>query len=94
MTLSELESIDREYLLVDEVAEFLDAAPQTIRIQAQHEPEKLGFPVVVCGNRVKIPKDGFLYFCRYGRPTFSGEISVDAIKFFIDQAINGDYNKK
>ena len=42
--------------------------PNYIRHQAQNDPDKLGFPVVVAGTRVRIPKEGFLYFCRFGRP--------------------------
>ena len=31
---------------------------------AQIEREKLGFPVSIIGNRVKIPKDAFIKFCK------------------------------
>lgn len=31
------------------------------------DPNKLGFPVIVTGTRVRIPKYGFIHFCKYGR---------------------------
>lgn len=36
--------------------------PQLIRYQAKHNPQRLGFPVIVTGNRVKIPRIPFLRF--------------------------------
>ncbi|MEA5143835.1 MAG: hypothetical protein VB023_09710 [Oscillibacter sp.] len=33
-----------------------------IRIQARQSPDKLGFPVIVVGNRVKIPRIPFLRY--------------------------------
>ena len=36
--------------------------PHLIRIQAQHAPHLLGFPVIRVGNRTKIPKKAFLEF--------------------------------
>ena len=68
MTLDDIEKISKSFLLAEDVASYLHAAPNTIRWQAQHEPEKLGFPVVVTGKMLRIPKDGFVFFCRYGRP--------------------------
>lgn len=67
-TLTEIEQIEREYLLAEDVAAVLSMTPNYIRHQAQNDPDKLGFPVVVAGTRVRIPKEGFLYFCRFGRP--------------------------
>lgn len=66
MTLTETEALDKDMLISDDVAPYLEVDPANLRWQAQHEPEKLGFPVVV-RSRVKIPKDSFVYFCRYGR---------------------------
>jgi hypothetical protein len=68
MTLEEIEAIDKTMLLATDVAPFLECDDGVIRWQAQNEPEKLGFPVIVMGSRVKIPKEGFLFYCRYGRP--------------------------
>lgn len=68
MTLADIEAIDKEILVANDIAPYLGCDGNIIRWQAQNEPEKLGFPVIVAKSRVKIPKDGFIYFCKYGRP--------------------------
>lgn len=67
MTLKDIEQTDAEFLLASDIAPVLGINPQDIRSQAQSDASKLGFPVIVTGTRVRIPKEGFLYFCRYGR---------------------------
>ena len=64
---SKIEQVEEAWLTPAEVAPILGADANAIREQAQRDPSKLGFPVVVVGTRVKIPKDGFLYFMQYGR---------------------------
>lgn len=60
-TLPELaQKMDREYFTPQEVSFVLGSDPQTIRLCARHRPELLGFPVVIIGNRVKIPRIPFL----------------------------------
>ena len=66
MTLQDLERSTKEWLLAEDIAPFLEADPQTVRSQAQADPTKLGFPVVVTGSRVRIPRRGFLHFVKYG----------------------------
>ena len=61
-TLQELADLDREFLTPQHVAPVLGCDPQTLRLQARHCPGKLGFQVIIMGNRVKIPKDPFLRF--------------------------------
>ncbi len=65
--LNELEELDREILTCQQVAPVLGSNPQTIHQQAMERPELLGFPVIVCGNRVKIPKRAFLKFMTDGK---------------------------
>ena len=60
--LETLAAKDSEFLLIREIAPILGANPQTIRCQAQQRPEMLGFPVIVIGSRVKIPKRPFIQF--------------------------------
>lgn len=60
MTAIELASVPGEVLTCAQVAEVIGANPDTIRWQARQDPSKLGFPVIVVGNRVKIPKRPFL----------------------------------
>lgn len=69
MTLKEIRDSDKSLLTPDEVAEALGVNPQSIRNQAQSDPIKLGFPVIVAGTRTLIPRMAFLYFMEYGRPT-------------------------
>jgi hypothetical protein len=47
-------------LTCQQIAPVLGANPATIHLQATDRPELLGFPVIVMGSRVKIPKRPFL----------------------------------
>jgi len=67
-TLEEIASCPKHFLDAADVSEFMGVKPQSIREQAQANPDKLGFPVVVIKNRVRIPRDAFVYFYQYGRP--------------------------
>jgi len=67
MTLNELKDSDITFLNTSDIAEIVGADPDDIRRQAHKDPVKLGYPVSVCGRRVKIPRLGFLYFIEYGR---------------------------
>ena len=62
MTLAEIRQSDAALLSASDVAEVLESDPQDIRQQAKEDPAKLGFPVVVIGSRVKIPRRAFLAF--------------------------------
>jgi hypothetical protein len=64
MTLEELEALPTEILTCQQIAPLLGANPATIHGQATDRPELLGFPVIVMGRRVKIPKAAFLRFMR------------------------------
>ena len=66
MTLNELYYDSRDFLAVDDVADLLGWTPQHIRSQAHADKDKLGFPVIICGTRIKIPRLGFLAFCTGG----------------------------
>lgn len=68
MTLEDVQAIPKEFLLVSDVAEYLECDPQDLRVQAKSDREKLGFPVVMVGTRIKIPKEGFVFYMKYGRP--------------------------
>lgn len=63
-TLEDIEKIGGEILIPRQVANILGCAPYAINCQAESDPEKLGFPVIKIGNRVKIPKKPFLEFFR------------------------------
>jgi len=66
MTLREIEKSDKVCLIPAEIAEVLGADPQTIRAQAWREPERLGFPVIITGSRIRIPRIPFLNFLLKG----------------------------
>lgn len=76
MTLKEIEAIPKEMLTAAQVAPILNADPNSIRLQAHLDPDALGFPVVVHGSRVKIPKRAFLRFIQYGKPQMISERRV------------------
>lgn len=62
-TLPELAArVDREWFTVTEVSGVLNTNPHTLRVTARQRPELLGFPVVVAGNRVKVPRIPFLRY--------------------------------
>lgn len=64
MTLSEIKQSDKAVLIPADVAEVLGCDPNNIRLAAHQRPELLGFPVIVVGSRVKIPRVPFLkYVC-------------------------------
>ncbi len=64
MTLSDIESLDTETLTPAQVAAVLQMDADAIRWQARQEPQKLGFPSICVGSRVKFPKAAFLRFMR------------------------------
>jgi hypothetical protein len=66
LTLEQIEALPQEVLTCAQVAPVLGANPATIHGQAMERPELLGFPVIVAGSRVKIPKRPFLRFMREG----------------------------
>ncbi|MCM1335382.1 MAG: hypothetical protein NC084_10875 [Bacteroides sp.] len=63
-TLAEIEAIASPILIPRQIAGYLGCSQYGINLMARSEPEALGFPVIVIGNRVKIPKEGFLNYCR------------------------------
>ena len=67
MTLDEIRSLDREYLVPAEIAPVLGCDAQDIRVQAKQHPERLGFNVAVIGSRVKIPRRAFVTWMEGGK---------------------------
>lgn len=60
MTLDEMKSCPREFLIPREVAPLLGCDPYAINVAAKQCPERLGFHVSVIGTRVKIPRLAFI----------------------------------
>ena len=64
MTLEELEALPVSVLTCAQIAPILQANAYTIHETAIQRPDLLGFPVVVMGRRVKIPKAAFIRYMR------------------------------
>lgn len=62
MTIQEIISSKKEFLIPSDVAPILGCDAQAIRTAARKQPKLLGFPVTVIGTRTVIPKRAFLKF--------------------------------
>lgn len=62
MTREEICKSAKEMLTPGDICEILECNAQSIRDQARADASKLGFPVVIVGTRVKIPRDAFLKY--------------------------------
>ena len=60
LTICDLEAMTRETISPCEASEIIGCNPQVLRIQARQAPQALGFPVIVMGTRVRIPRRAFL----------------------------------
>lgn len=61
LTLPELTAKnDREWFTAAEICGVLNMDPQTLRLTAKQRPERLGFPAIVTGTRVRFPRIPFL----------------------------------
>lgn len=56
MTIEELKQMDVNLLTPAQAAEVLGVSAQSIRVCARQRPDLLGFPVMVYGSRVKVPR--------------------------------------
>jgi len=77
--LDKIEGLPKSMLSASDISAYLETDPNIIRWQAQNEPDKLGFPVIVMRSRVKIPKAGFVHYCRYGRVLMTLETRIAPI---------------
>jgi len=59
-TLDQVKANPRTYLTVEDIGTLVGIAPNTLRWQAQQDASRLGFPVCVAGETVRIPKGAFL----------------------------------
>ena len=66
MTLREIQNSEKLFLLATDVEAVLGVSANSIRLQAQKDKDKLGFPVIVAGTRVRIPRIPFLKFILEG----------------------------
>lgn len=61
-TLDTIRQMSRETLTPAIVAGVIGCDPHYIRLAAREVPEQLGFPTIVMGSRVLIPREAFLQF--------------------------------
>lgn len=54
------------FMTAVEVAHILGVHPQALRNQAHTNPSALGFPVIVVGSRVLVPRKPFVNFIEEG----------------------------
>lgn len=81
LSLRDLEQLPGEMLTPEQVAPVLEMTAHTIRVQAGQNPDVFGFPVMVVGTRVKIPKRPFLLYMR-------GESSKRAMDQTLEELAN------
>lgn len=62
MTLSEMKETERDWLTPKEVAGCLGCTAYAINQQAAVDAGRLGFPIIMIGKRVKIPRKAFIRF--------------------------------
>ena len=65
MTLQQIRASGKEMLSPADVAQVLGCNPYAINVAAKEDPARLGFPVCMIGNRVKIPRRAFLRWVGY-----------------------------
>ena len=66
MTLADLDAVQDDYLTADQVAGHMGTTAESLRAVAREDISKLGFPASMVGHRLYIPKQGYLYWYRYG----------------------------
>ena len=82
-TLEDIEGMDKEFLTAVDVAPFIGVDPQDMRTPGRIDPLKLGFPIVITGTRVRIPRRAFCFFIRYGHCVIQSDYSeayLEALK--------------
>lgn len=61
-TIDEVRQSKKDFLTPSDIAPILKCAVYSINTQAKQDRDKLGFPVIMLGNRVKIPRQAFLAY--------------------------------
>ncbi len=67
MTLEELKNDPREFVNSKDIAKIVRMDPYALTLTAREEPEKLGFPCMVVGKRVRFPRRAFIRFVEGGQ---------------------------
>lgn len=62
MTIAEMKRSTKTVLTPGDICEVLSCGRYAINQQAHADPSKLGFPVIITGRRVKIPREAFIRY--------------------------------
>lgn len=66
LTIEDIKKMDKAYLIPKEVAQVLGVDQYSINVQVREDKKNgvnsLGFPTILIGSRVKIPREAFLRF--------------------------------
>ena len=60
MTVEQIKEMPRTYLTAADIGTLIGIRPDNLLWQARTDPSRLGFPVCVAGDTVRIPKGAFL----------------------------------
>lgn len=60
--LRNVQTTDKVMLTPSDIAPILGCEPYAINLQAHEDASKLGFPVIITGRRIRIPKQPFLQY--------------------------------
>ena len=66
MTLDEMRTSTKDFLTPSDVAPVIGCDPYSINVQAKTDIHALGFPAALIGTRVRIPREGFIHWVKYG----------------------------
>ena len=87
LTLEQIENLEKNMLIPTDIAGYLGADTYAFTIQAKQDSSKLPFPVMIIGNRVKIPKVPFVKVMR-GEMFFQRAKDVDIWSLFFSEQNN------
>lgn len=59
-----LQALDKPMLTCLDASRIMECDPYDLHMQADVDAAKLGFPVIIMGRRVKIPRASFLEYIR------------------------------
>ena len=66
MTIDDVKRMDSAMIVPAVAAAVIGCDPNRLRVVARQRPYLLGFPTVIIGNRVKIPRLPFIKFLEEG----------------------------
>lgn len=62
LTLADIKQMTKDIITPAEAAQVIGCDPQWIRLIAQDDPERLGFPAIIIRSRTRIPRLAFIKY--------------------------------